>query len=140
MRDSIWRGWLTSYTTHDENIYATVQISGITNINCSELRFAQFSSDNRSTQSYPVLTHSLPQLLASYRIVMFTAVALITLLCICVGYVISYYRKQLPFIQVGKILPGPKTLPILGNSLQFFRKNFDGNIIIPVQNFNNFLN
>lgn len=61
---------------------------------------------------------------------MFTIIILIILICIGIKYLVPIYRKQLPLIQAGNALPGPKTLPLIGNANHFLLRNSDGNIIV----------
>lgn len=46
---------------------------------------------------------------------MFITITLITLICIGMIYVVSYFWRRLSFIQTINILPGPKAFPLIGN-------------------------
>jgi len=61
----------------------------------------------------------------------FTSVALITLVCVAVSYIILNHRRRLSFIKAIDVIPGPRSLPLIGNLYLFpsflLRKNLDGN-------------
>jgi len=46
------------------------------------------------------------------------------LVCVTISYIILNHRRRLPFIKAVNAFPGPRLIPLIGNTYLFVKKKF----------------